>query len=212
MLTWLNHGTREHQIMGTITAKTKYNSTLSDNVSTSKSRTRFVKINLQKCITLKRMHQLTILGQCETMELKNEIHWCYWTIWETYCMFCADESIYPQSSCAYIEPRCLRMGLCFLKPQSWGMQTLFTLAKLWEYRWIKIKWPGTKVCVCMYLTPNSGSTHTHHMWLKLSTAKHCMIIFDSTCPPDAIITRDGSHKHTQHDTAMCPQWLHYLTV
>lgn len=179
MLTWLNHGTREqHQIMGIITAKTKYNSTLSDNVSTSESRTRFVKINLQKCITLKRMHQLTILGhrQCETMELKNENH-CYWTIWETYCMFCADKSLYPQSPCAYSD-----------------------------------------VCVCMYLTPNSCSTHTHtpHMWLKLSSAKHCMIIFDSTCPLDAINTRDGSHKHTQHDTAMCPQscpqWLHYTAL
>lgn len=94
-----------------------------------KSRTTFVKIHLKKCITL------TILGQCETMESIDENHWCYWTIEETYCMFCADEPLYSQSFCAYIEPSCQRMGLCSLKPQSWGMLTLFNLANPWEYRW-----------------------------------------------------------------------------
>lgn len=166
MLTWLNHGTREqHQIMGIITAKTKYNSTLSDNVSTSESRTRFVKINLQKCITLKRMHQLTILGhrQCETMELKNENH-CYWTIWETYCMFCADKSLYPQSPCAYSD-----------------------------------------VCVCMYLTPNSCSTHTHTHptcgwnWAQLSTAWLYLTVHAHWMP----LTRETAHINIHNMTQQC---------
>lgn len=147
------------------------------------------------------MHQLTILGQCETMELKNENHWCYWTIWETYCMFCADESLYPQSSCASIEPRCLRMGLCFLKPQSWGMQTLFTLAKLWEYRWIKIKLPGTKVCVCMYLTPNSCSTHTPRgwNWAQLSTAWLYLTVHAHRMA----LTRETAHINIHNMTQQC---------